>query len=237
MKSVKWISFCASNKALKTMLHFFPKALNTTTPYPITCKLGLFGEGKNADSVMVDGVRLNQANGILLDAAFPALNGDYAGFIGVTIEFSLRQQSIILDYSNAVVELLSFSSSTMFYPTLISENDEKSNSEKSFPILNDTLTETSLLIVNSTLIEFNTNILNIQGKVLVENLKSLPLTAKEYSLDKLVDNASKGCVINSCWTNGELSMLKFDMAIPVGVGVYVLCRDRATKKISSCFNL
>ena len=85
------------------MLHFFPKALNTTTPYPVTCKLGLFGEGENANSVMVEGVRLNQASGILLDAAFPQLNGDYSGFIGITAEVALRQQSVILDYSNLII--------------------------------------------------------------------------------------------------------------------------------------
>lgn len=237
MKSIKWISFCASNKALKTMLHFFPKALNTTTPYPVTCKLGLFGEGQNANTVLVDNVRLNQANGILLDTAFPALNGDYAGFIGLTVDISLRQQSVIFDYSNVIVELMSFTNSVMFYPTLIKEVDESKTSCKSFPVLSDTITETSLLIVNSTLLEFQVDILNIENQKVIENLKSTPLTAKEYSLEDVSSKWGNGSEFNSCWTNGKLVAFKFSNVIPQGVGVYVVCRDRVTKKITSCFNL
>ena len=237
MKSIRWVSLCASNKVIKTMMHFFPRALNTNTPYPVTCKLGLFGEGQNADSVVLDGVRLNQASGILLDAAFPALNGDYAGFIGVTVDISLRQQSVILDQSSLIMELMSFSSSTMFYPTRIVDNESKSSFFKSFPVLSDTLTQTSLVVVNSTLAEFNVNLLDVENNLVVENLRSLPLTAKEYSIDKIEDLKNSASVLNSCWTNGSLSLLRFDREIPLGVCVYILCRDRANKRITACFNL
>ena len=119
------------------------------------------------------------------------------------------------------------------------ENEENPSFLKSFPVLNDTLTETSLIIVNSTLAEYEVNILNVDNELVVESLRSAPLTAKEYSLEKVEDLMSKGCVcvLNSCWTNGSLSLLRFDREIPVGVCVYVLCRDKTTKKITSCFNL
>ncbi|MGI6681043.1 MAG: hypothetical protein ACOX3T_06160 [Bdellovibrionota bacterium] len=237
MKNIKWVSFCASNKVLKTVIHFFPKVLNVATQYPVICKLGLFGEGKDAGTVMVDGVRINQASGILLDTAFPSLNGDYAGFIGLSIEFSLRQQSPNFEKLSSLIELVSFSSSTHFYPTLVSEEEKKRAFLKSFPVLFDTLSEPSLLLVNSTLTEFRTNVLNVENTLVVENLQSLPLTAKEYTLDGLDNFNDKSSVFNSCWTNGYLSLLRFDSEIPAGVGVYILCRDKLTRKITSCFSL
>ncbi len=234
MQNIKWVSFCASNKVLKTMLHFFPLSTNSTTPYLISCKLGLFGEGKNADAVMVDGTRLNQASGILLDSAFPALNGDYPGFLGVSIEFSFRQQVINFEPSSVVVEFLYFSSSTYYYPSLLKENI---TSSKFFPILNDSLTQTSLVLVNSSLTDYTTDVLDNNGETLIKDLSVSKLTIKEYQLEgqKTVD--TKKCAIDSCWASGFLNVIKFSNDIPSGVNSYVLCRDVTTKKITSCFAL
>ncbi len=234
MKNIKWISFCASNKALKTMLHLFPLSLNSTTPYPISCRLELFGEGENAGSILLDGTRLNQATGVLLDSAFPALNGDYAGFLGVSIEFSLRQQAINFEPSSAIVEFMSYSSSLHYYPSVYRE--EKISS-KSFPVLNDVLTETSLIIVNASQEDFKTDILNIDSECVIKDLKSSKLTIKEYQLDTKKVSDDKKNVFNSCWANGTLDVLKFSDGIPAGVNPYILCRDTTTKKIVSCFAL
>lgn len=235
MQSLSWITFCASSKVLKTMLHMFASSTNATTPFPITCKLTLFGEGVVVKTLSIDDVRLNQAKGVYIDAVFPELSGDYAGFIGMKVEFMIRQSAANLAGSNMVLELLSYAYSTKFYPSVYKDKDTL---YRSFPIIKDNISNTSLVLVNYSSRDYSFDLLNIDNEVAMSGLKLDKYSVKEYELKIDEKNLkTEKNVFNSCWANGTLDVLKFKEQIPSGVNPYVISRDITSKKIISCFAL
>ena len=93
--TVRTLAFCISSANTKSRVHFFPAAGISSGPYPIFCKLTLFGKGVERKSVMLDGGRLGQPDGLRLEDAFPTLRSEQSGMFGLEIELSCPQQSRI----------------------------------------------------------------------------------------------------------------------------------------------
>ena len=89
--TVKTALFCLSTSSIKTRVHFFPSAGASTSHQPITCVLSLFGKGIEKRSVMLDGGRLNQPDGVRLEDAFPSLRGEASGIFGLELQLSSQQ--------------------------------------------------------------------------------------------------------------------------------------------------
>ena len=165
--TVRTLVFCLSSATTKSRLHFFPAAGVSTGPYPIICKLTLFGKGVERKSVMLDGGRLGQPDGLRVEDAFPALRGDIAGMFGIEVELSCPQQTRLnLLSSQCWVELVSQQFSVQylcapFVPTAVDIADVSGYSHTSEVIasvyrrprvllgLHDGDVATSLVVVNS----------------------------------------------------------------------------------------
>jgi hypothetical protein len=112
--TVTSLAFCFSTPAIKSRVHFFPSAGVTSGPYSIACMLTLFGKGVERRSVMLDGGRLGQPDGVRLEDAFPSLRGEASGLFGLEIQLSCSQGRVNLLASQAAVELVSPQFSAMY---------------------------------------------------------------------------------------------------------------------------
>ena len=70
---VSWVAPVVSSGLTRTVVHFFPAARGVASPYSVSCRLTLFGGGIERRSVVLEGARLNQPDGLFVDEAFPEL--------------------------------------------------------------------------------------------------------------------------------------------------------------------
>jgi hypothetical protein len=113
-QSFKAIVFCISTSTIKTRVHFYPSAGSSSGHHAISCLFTLFGKGIEKRSVMLDGGRLNQPDGVRLEDAFPTLRAEASGVFGLEIELSCPQSRLPLQSSLAAVELVSPQATVMY---------------------------------------------------------------------------------------------------------------------------
>lgn len=101
------VMFCVSTASMKTRVHFFPSAGTSTSHHGITCVLSLFGKGIERRSVVLDGGRLNQPDGVRLEDAFPSLRSEASGIFGLEMRLSCSQGRLSLLGSQAAIEFVS----------------------------------------------------------------------------------------------------------------------------------
>jgi hypothetical protein len=123
--TVRALAFCFSTAAIKSRVHFFPSAGVTSGPYSISCMLTLFGKGVERRSVMLDGGRLGQPDGVRLEDAFPSLRGEASGLFGLEIQLSCSQGRVNLRASQAAVELVSPQFSALYSVAAFRHADEE----------------------------------------------------------------------------------------------------------------
>lgn len=156
--TLKWVGFSVSNTLTRTLVHFFPASGNVTAPYPTVVKLSVFGNGLPVQRVMLEGARLNHPDGVRLEQAFPVLEEHDSGIYGLACELSASEPRVDLQSSACVVELSSRGRSTRYWAkdmrpssilaSSISETEEE-DSTRTFPVILDNLTFSSLLMINS----------------------------------------------------------------------------------------
>lgn len=184
--SVKSVMFCISTPSIKTRVHFFPTAGGSTSHHPVTCILTLFGKGIEKKSIMLDGGRLNQPDGVRLEDAFPTLRGEASGIFGLEVSLSCPQGRVNLLTSQAAIEFVSQSSSLLYMSAPFTpESDEQvsvqgelnarivAGRRKSFVGVGvqDSFLSTSLVMVNSTDETIRPSLFHGVG----ENAPSLPV--------------------------------------------------------------
>ena len=110
MKSeMTWVTFGEHTANVKTAVHFFPYGGSISATYPVDLTLTIFGEALETVEVTMEGARLSQPEGIVIDQVFPALLTDYSGLYGLKIKITCdKQLSLDLSGSSCMTEL--------FYP-------------------------------------------------------------------------------------------------------------------------
>ncbi len=122
MQNATWLSFCVSNSVTRASVHFFPNSDNVTAPYPANCAITLFGGGVDSRSVVLEGGRLSNPDGLRLDDAFPELKADASGMFGLAVELTSPQQSRLnMAGSGCVIELSSHGYCCRFRPARLLE--------------------------------------------------------------------------------------------------------------------
>ncbi len=165
-QSFKALVFCISTPTIKTRVHFYPSAGASSGHHAVACLLTLFGKGIEKRSVLLDGGRLNQPDGVRLEDAFPTLRAEASGVFGLEIELSSQQSRLPLQSSLAAVELVSAQSTVMYMsvPFLpVGESSTRETPDVSDPRvahsrrqslmgvgLQDSFFSTSLVMVNSS---------------------------------------------------------------------------------------
>ena len=145
MYSVRWVGFGISQSLTKSVLHFFPTSANVTAPYPVQCKVEIFSSRFGRKSLLLDGARLNQPDGIKLDAAFPILEEGANPLFGISLELSAAAQRVDISPSQCFIELIQAGSRIRFRlkPVAVAQ--------RSYPLLyKDDVSETSLVVVNNS---------------------------------------------------------------------------------------
>lgn len=102
--SYKWIGFVKTGTLVSSVIHFFGAASGISAPYPMNCSITIFGNGVDKRSVILEGMRLYQPDGVKIDDIFPALK-ESARTLGVVIEISCSQQKIDLSVTNCFIEI------------------------------------------------------------------------------------------------------------------------------------
>ena len=106
MYTVRWFGFGVSQALTKSVLHFFPTSANVSAPYPVQCKIEIFSSRFGKKSLVLDGARLHQPDGIKLEAAFPVLEDGAHPIFGICLELSAQAQRVDIRPSQAFVELI-----------------------------------------------------------------------------------------------------------------------------------
>lgn len=250
--SVKTLVFCISTATIKTRIHFFPSAGSAGGHLPVSCALTLFGKGVEKRSVMIDGGRLNQPDGLRLEDAFPALRGEVSGVFGLQIQLTCPQGRINLLNSQTAIEFVSSSSAMLyggapFSPTIEEVADESlpSVSEKihetqkrspaAVAVQDPTLTS-SLVIINAAPEVLKPELAHVAGS----GSKPLHLgtLSPESVIEVPLDEALfKESVVRETLT-GSMRVEKMvlpDIARTPESSYYILYRDPASKRpVSVC---
>ncbi len=251
-QSFKALVFCISTSTIKTRVHFYPSAGSSGGHHAISCLFTLFGKGIEKRSVLLDGGRLNQPDGVRLEDAFPTLRGEASGVFGLEIELSCQQSRLPLQSSLAAVELVSPQSTVMYMsvPFLPSGEqgaiEEKAEHETrlSHPRrqsfmgvgLQDSYFSTSLVMVNSSDDTVRPSVFHRSG----ENASALqvgtlaPHSAVEIPLEEALfkESSPHECL----WGLSRAEKISVDAnSITPETAYYLMYRDTASKRpISVC---
>lgn len=250
--SVRTLVFCLSTASIKTRIHFFPSASGAGGHLPVTCVLTLFGKGIEKKSVMLDGGRLNQPDGLRLEDAFPALRGEVSGVFGLEIRLSCPQGRVNLLHSQAAVEFVSSASSTLYggapFSPMTEEVDEMSvssivdriepplkRSPAAVAVQDGSLTS-SLVIVNAGPEALKPELTHVAGELAKPlHLGTLsPESVVEVPLEEALFKESRGK--ETLWgTTKAEKMLLPDFSRSPESSYYILYRDPASKRpVSAC---
>ncbi len=250
--SVKTLVFCLSTASIKTRVHFFPSAGAPGGHSPVSCILTLFGKGVEKRSVLLDGGRLNQPDGLRLEDAFPVLRGEVSGVFGLEIQLSCPQGRISLLNSQAAVEFVSSSSSMMYGCAPFSPMTEEVEDHALPPVLDrlvaskpntsaaiavqDAELASSLVIVNASAQTLKPDISHAAagsakplhvGTLSPESVIEVPLEEAMFK-----DSPQRGTMWGS--TRVEKMILP-DGSRGAETSYYILFRDPSTKRpVSAC---
>ena len=150
MQNVRWITFGMTGSVAKTAVHFFPYGYNVSAPYPAQCHLSVHYDDLSK-SVILDGARLGQPDGLFLEDAFPGLKDAHNSLFGLELTINCSQPRIELSASSCIVELVSRASAmfgTRFVPRASPGAKVATKPTKTGVAIKDSYTASSLVFVN-----------------------------------------------------------------------------------------
>jgi hypothetical protein len=237
-QTTTWLSCIAAGTLTRSVVHFFPSSGGVSAPYPAQCKLTLFGTGVEPKSVILEGARLSQPDGLWLDDAFPNLRQG-GGFLGLFIELHTPQPRVDITSSGCVVELHSALNLTRFWPLHLGK-DSLSERRGALPVVHDPFQTSSLLLVNGSGASFRPKLLStrlqrdgrvVEAQVPVSELAAFSVAEVPLSQTYFDDSHPLECSF------GLLRMAGVELTepLPADTAVYVLYRDASsTNPLSVC---
>lgn len=234
MQTVSWLTFCISNTLTKTTVHFFPSANNVSAPYPVNCKLTLFGgDLANVATVVLEGARLRQPDGVRVDDIFTPLKEELAGLFGLGIELMSPHSRLDLSPSQCLIDISAAHLSCRFRPTLVCANDQPALSTNQFLGVEDTFGSTSIVIVNGSNLDFIPSFEMVGSKMdSAETSGNVvnALSAREIPL-QLNGTAQKA----PAWSETSVVAFQTKMDLPKDVAGYIINRNIHTREpVSVC---
>jgi hypothetical protein len=234
MPSIRWSSFFISSPVASTVVHFMPCSKNSTAPYPINCKFEVFGVGFPKRAAVIEGARLQQPDGIRLEDLIPDLKGGFTGLLGFNLELSLAQTHADISDSKCFVELHLGEDVIRFQPhaNLITVEQREDL------ILSDDLSSYSLVVLNSGLAMQELRL----EKPNAAPYKLFPLTVENNDAREQI-NVSPWSVLEvglydqdltaglQTLATRRLKVGQFRANITPDMAVYLVCRDRHTKRL------
>ncbi len=240
-------AFCVMTSAIRSRVHFFPTAGTTAGHYPVSCRLSLFGKGIEYRSVLLDGGRLNQPDGIRLEDAFPSLANETSGMCGIEVSLECPQGRLDLRNSRVVIEMVSPDFSLQYGAAPFRINEECLQQDEA-SVAGDVKRELLGIVVEDNSIVPSLIVVNPTSELLRPDLRYVlkgseaplhlgtvaPESVVEFSLDETLCKNSFNH--ETLW--GRAIIEKFWGTIPdksERLECYILYRDRQSKRpVSVC---
>lgn len=150
MQTVNWLGFGMNNSITRSIVHIFPSSGGVSAPYQAMCQLSVFGPNMEAKSVLLEGVRLSQPDGVRIEDAFPGLKVEGPGFFGIHVTIGTNQPRVELYKSLCVIELVTQFSSVRYLPKFLSRPDKEAPEAPVVSYVKDAFNTTSLIAVNAS---------------------------------------------------------------------------------------
>ncbi len=241
MQNTRWIAFAMLSSLTRSAVHFLPSAGNVTAPYPVSCKLSIFGSGINARSISLDGLRLSQPEGVWLAEIFPELKESDIGLVGLEISMSSTQARVDLGASMCVLEFFSNTQSCRFNPRKLFDDQPIEAACINGVALKDAFHLSSLVIVNAC--EQNVNpryelkVMHDQpGKLIQLPSEGIPSkTVQEIELSSAGprDMFAEVAPIECSYGLLRMQQLLALEAVPPALATFLVYRDVTTRRVVS----
>ncbi len=156
----------------RTLVHFFPLGMNVTAPYPVVVEVSVMGAGQSKRSVVIEGARLGQPDGIRLDELFgffaddksapqtlstlSPVNNNAPRLLALEVKMSIPAHRISLLPSSCVIEIQSNAHSVRFFPVSMEKTSTAlgrqapQNPQRLVPLVKDSSWLTSVMTVNTS---------------------------------------------------------------------------------------
>lgn len=237
MQTIKWIAFAVTDNLASTLVHFFPSAGAVTAPYPAQCKLSIFNNEIERRSVVLDGARVSQPDGVRLEDVFTFLRQARTdNLLGLEIELSSNSNRVNLDASKCVVDLAFKGRSSRYIPHCSSLSMPSQRASAIGCVTKDSFSSTSLLVVNGSesLIKPAVAAVSDDGSlidIVIEGVQ--PGDISETALDGPVYRGAQA--IECSWGLLRARSLVVRSAPQESVALYLVYRDVKTRRpISVC---
>lgn len=221
MKSeMTWVTFGEHTETVKTAVHFFPYGGSISATYPVDLTLTIFAEEFETVEVTMEGARLSQPEGIVIDQVFPALLTDYSGLYGLKIKITCNKQlGLDLIGSSCMTEL--------FYPEGVvrfAAKEFDNSMETVTGVCHTNENCSSSLVVLNCSAESQSNHLPA-GIVRHKQAQSLePNAVKEYSVS---DNFLQSGIQQNCGL-GRATFQSFELSPAAEVVYFTIDREAKT---------
>lgn len=152
MHVVSWLAFVSTSALTRTVVHFFPFSSGVSAPYGSECRFTVFGGGLATRSVLLDGARLGQPDGVRVEDVFPEVSsvGD-ARLVGLQVDLECAQQRVDLSASGCVVEITRTDGGAVrFRPSLLHTAGGAAPATAPLVACRDRFQTTSLVVINRT---------------------------------------------------------------------------------------
>lgn len=207
-------------------------------PYPAQCKLSLFGNGMEPRSVVLEGARLSQPDGLWLDDAFPQMK-EGAGLYGLFVELQTPQPRVNIEASACVMELHSSLHLTRFGPARLGE-DGCAARRGALPLIQDAFQTSSVVLVNGSDEAIRPG-LRATCLRRVGRVEAMPIAVPSIGPRSVAEVPLPASFFDEIepqeCSYGLLRMagVELETELPAGIAVFMLYRDASTTQpVSIC---
>lgn len=237
-QNVAWLGFCTSGTLTRTAVHFFPSAGGVTAPYAAQCKLSIFCHGSERKSVVLDGARLSQPDGVWLDDAFPELRSAN-GLVGMEVEIHTTQPRVDMSASGCILEFHSGLGLSRYSPVMLDVDAVP----LPLPLIKDGFATSSLVIVNGSDAEIQPKLLSSrlvramtseQANCVTSALAVSAIPARSIEEVNLPENFFTEVIPTECsWGLVRLAGVALAASLPKDAVGYVAFRDPVNGQLLS----
>ena len=227
MQTVQWITFGIAQNLCRTAVHFFPIASGISAPYPVVTRISCFRGGECMKSVSVEGLRLQQPDGVSVDELFPFLKDQPAGLYGLEMTIGCGQPRVDLSRSSCFLEIRNKSASMQFRPQIVRQGKEE-KSPSSGLVVKDAYLNSSLVVVNGTEHGIRPGLHGeTTGSALFRCDEIPPLTVVEVAASEAV--VEKLSAKPFGWGTSRMETVTCAEPLPEGASCYLMYRDAVSQ--------
>lgn len=226
---VSWVGPCVSSGLTRTVVHFFPAARGIASPYAVSCRLTLFGGGSERRSVVLEGARLNQPDGLFVEEAFPEL-AQMTGTAGLELELFTDQPRVDVGPSRCVFEYHSGLNVVRFNPVCLSVPHPNQLGAAFL----DAQVSTSIVVINRSKMpiapHFSLEFRNTSIPIASEPVAGQSVS--EFPFDWKQRDAGHPAIVPEQfqWGTGLAATIRVDEPLQGACGALLMYRDVQTKQ-------